>query len=686
LVDAAVLMGIAGVAITQPVLDLFGNNPTFFVAGGYSRRQIVVFALTVALVPTLIAFVVSAVPGLLDRRVGSWLHGLAVAALAGLFGLLVADTLDITGALQALTLAVLVGVGVALLEWRVRLARQFLTYLAVGNVAFLVLFLVASPTTELLRGSSYADAGRVVVPPLDGPVVVVVLDEFPLTSVLRGDGSINHVRYPNLASLAEQTTWFRNAASQSSTTSLSVPDILTGQLSDEEDLPFYGDHPQNYFTLFGSHYPVNRYEVVTDLCPPDVCERAVGQSVRHALKDASVVYRHRVLPPSLREDLPDIDHSWGNFGDGLEGEAAPPQTTVPTTPSGRPDRLAQMEKVPSTDGGRTGQAIALPRQIGLIDAEPSINLVHVLLPHHPYELTPWGGVDSDVWNPRAVPATSTDPGFDFIFRELRSLQAMQVGAVDELIGELIEHLEEVGAWDAATLVVTSDHGIDASPPGFNRKPTEDNLDELYRIPLFVKAPGQRAGEVRDEPASTLDVLPSIVDLLGIETEWDFDGHSLFDGSEASTERPVTSDVDAAFDVAARQAALFPRGEGWDDLAAVGEAEDLVGRSVDELELGAPSQLAVSFDRRDLLADLSLSGQVPYSLRGAVTGSEAAPPELAVALNGTVSGTIGGYRPDGGRWLFSGLMANYFVEGANEVVAYQVERQGGPVVLHEVAES
>jgi hypothetical protein len=145
-------------------------------------------------------------------------------------------------------------------------------------------------------------------------------------------------------------------------------------------------------------------------------------------------------------------------------------------------------------------------------------------------------------------------------------------------------------------------------------------------------------------------------------------------------------VDAAFDVAARQAALFPRGEGWDDLAAVGEAEDLVGRSVDELELGAPSQLAVSFDRRDLLADLSLSGQVPYSLRGAVTGSEAAPPELAVALNGTVSGTIGGYRPDGGRWLFSGLMANYFVEGANEVVAYQVERQGGPVVLHEVAES
>jgi hypothetical protein len=32
-VDLAVLMSVAGVALTQPGLDLFGRNPTFFVAG-----------------------------------------------------------------------------------------------------------------------------------------------------------------------------------------------------------------------------------------------------------------------------------------------------------------------------------------------------------------------------------------------------------------------------------------------------------------------------------------------------------------------------------------------------------------------------------------------------------------------------------------------------------------------------
>jgi hypothetical protein len=54
-VDGLVLLGLAGVAVTQPVLDLFGSNPTFFVAGGYGRRQIVAFALVVAFVPGLVA-------------------------------------------------------------------------------------------------------------------------------------------------------------------------------------------------------------------------------------------------------------------------------------------------------------------------------------------------------------------------------------------------------------------------------------------------------------------------------------------------------------------------------------------------------------------------------------------------------------------------------------------------------
>jgi len=77
--DAAVLVGLAGLAITQPVLDLFGNNPTFFVAGNYGRRQIVMFALVVASVPAAVAVALSVPFALAGRRAARAAHAVAVA-------------------------------------------------------------------------------------------------------------------------------------------------------------------------------------------------------------------------------------------------------------------------------------------------------------------------------------------------------------------------------------------------------------------------------------------------------------------------------------------------------------------------------------------------------------------------------------------------------------------------------
>lgn len=49
------LVGAAGVAVTQPVLDLFGRNPEFFIAGRYRPSQIVVFGVLVALARSAVA-------------------------------------------------------------------------------------------------------------------------------------------------------------------------------------------------------------------------------------------------------------------------------------------------------------------------------------------------------------------------------------------------------------------------------------------------------------------------------------------------------------------------------------------------------------------------------------------------------------------------------------------------------
>jgi hypothetical protein len=694
--DAAVLLGLAGVAITQPVLDLFGRNPAFFVAGHYTTSQIILFAFLTALVPAAVVFVATTVPGLVVRRIAPVLHGAGVAVFVALFGLLLCQTLRLDGVVYVVPVVLALAGAVAVAEWRVRLARQFLAYLAIGNLAFVVLFLTASPTAELIGSSGVAgQQGAVEVPPLAGPVVLVVFDEFPVTSIMRSDGTINDTRYPNLARLAGGSTWFRNAASESRTTYVSTPSILTGVRADDGDLPVLEEHPRNLFSLFGDRYPVNRYELVTDMCPEDVCDPPPPEPLRQLVDDASVVYRHRVLPPDLRDGLPPVDTGWGNFGEAVGGGAPIDLTeggTPPTTESRDP--MAAVENIPEDERGTAGQVAAFRRQAALIDAAPSINFTHVTLPHHPYLLTPWGRgylpvtrlPDEVSHGGNKLPAAD-DPAYDFMFRELYPLQAMQIGALDSLVGEMIDHLEETGAWDESLVVVTSDHGIDMTAPGFTRYEDDTNTDELFRIPLFIKAPGQTEGRVADAPASTVDVLPSLIDLLDIETDWPLEGHSLFDGSEPTIDRHVTGDVEDAVAVAAAHGAQFPRGDDWVALAAVGEGEDLVGTPVDGHRVGDPSPLGWSLAHGDDLDDLSLADdRVPYIMEGTVSGTADRPPELVVAVNGSLAGTIGGYLPVEGGWRFTGYIAPFFEDGRNEVVAYQVERAGGDVTLHPVGGS
>jgi hypothetical protein len=673
--DAAVVFGLAGVAVTQPVLDLFGANPTFFVAGRYGDGQIVAFALLVALVPGLAVLAATAPFAVLGRRAGALAHGLAVTALAGVFALAVCRTVGVDGLAPAVGAALAAAVVVAVVEARSPLARRFLGYLAIGNLAFVVVFLVASPTAELLGAPPAADLGTVEVPPLEGPVVVVVLDELPVTALLRPDGSLNEARYPNFARLAASSTWFRDAASESSQTAVSVPSLLTGVRASDAQVPTDADHPRNYYTLFGDRYPVDEYSPVVEMCPPDLCPREDTGSLGQMVADASVVYRHRVLPARLRDGLPDVDQSWGRFGDSVGVQA-------PTSEGGGANLLALVDDLGLDELTPSGQAAALARRTRQVGPEPSVNLVHVMLPHTPYRLTPWGP-NADTWEPGQVPA---DPSGDqrSIYRDMQALQALQVGALDVELGRMIDHLEAAGAWDDALVVVTSDHGIDATAPVFGREPDEGNLDELLRIPLFIKAPGQAAGAVSDEPASTIDVLPSIIDLLGIETDWEVEGHSLFDGSEPRVERELTTGFGAAVDIVAGRTEQFAGGDGWDALAGVGPAQGLVGSPVSDHVVGDPSPLGWTVDRRDLLDDLSLDGEVPYLLRATVSGD--APVELVVALNGRIAGAVASYGPGGGATPVSGVMAPYFRDGHNDVEAFQVSREGDRVVLHPVREA
>lgn len=96
----------------------------------------------------------------------------------------------------------------------------------------------------------------------------------------------------------------------------------------------------------------------------------------------------------------------------------------------------------------------------------------------------------------------------------RLLYDGQLRAIDDEISRLFDHLKSLGLYEEALIVLTSDHGDAFMEHGFISH-SFTPYDELVRVPLVVKLPGNRhAGEVIDDQVRLVDVLPTILGLVG----------------------------------------------------------------------------------------------------------------------------------------------------------------------------
>lgn len=117
---------------------------------------------------------------------------------------------------------------------------------------------------------------------------------------------------------------------------------------------------------------------------------------------------------------------------------------------------------------------------------------------------------------------------------LRFLYQRGVAETDRALGQLFEHLKERGLWDQMLVIVTSDHG----EAFFEHGRCLHGLvwNEIVRVPLIVKWPkGFKAGELGAVPSSSIDLAPTILRAVGIETDG-LPGEPL---QTLSMERPIT---------------------------------------------------------------------------------------------------------------------------------------------------
>jgi arylsulfatase A-like enzyme/Flp pilus assembly protein TadD len=113
----------------------------------------------------------------------------------------------------------------------------------------------------------------------------------------------------------------------------------------------------------------------------------------------------------------------------------------------------------------------------------------------------------------------------------------EVAAVDAAIGELLEALEATGQAERTVVVVASDHGEGLGDHG---EYTHGALvyETTVRVPLIIVLPGRSEGRVERRPASLVDIMPTVLSLLGAPTPPGVQGEDLFAPAEESAGAPA----------------------------------------------------------------------------------------------------------------------------------------------------
>jgi hypothetical protein len=610
-----------------------------------------------------VAIVVPALAGLLGVLPGRWGRLLSwgwLTILGTVLSFLVLRRLPLLD-WPAQVLALAGGGSIAWGFHRFDPARVFFRYLSPTPLILAGLFIFATPAGAMITDEG-TPMGGPAHPSNPVPVVMIVLDEFPVASMIDPAGNLRSALLPNFARLAADGVWFRNAMTVQQQTEHSVPAMLTGINPSQDLAPFASQYPDNLFTALARSHRMVVDETITRLCPVAICQlRSTAGFFSRAsglAEDLGIIAGHVLLPEWMSQSLPAIDRSWGDFA----------------AASADFDAIAAFNQAREFDPRlklrELAESIAADSGLGL----PGLYFAHALVPHNPWQFLP-GGQSYPLTSTR-VPGTLETGWGDNEWLVVQGWQRhlLQVQYVDRAIGEVIEAMEAAGIYQEALLIVVADHGI-AFQANIEhwRRITPETVGEIAAIPLFVKAPGRAGGFIDDRRALTVDILPSIAEVLGFDLSWEVDGISLFgpDPNRLETttigpSRTVTYGVDGSekLETAARLASWFPSGDPY-QLVPRG-APSLVGKRIDEMVTGEAA-FTFRINRPEWYEDVEASSDViPVRITGFLLRSRQPEVLLGVAVNGVVGAVTRTY-VEKDRVLFQAMVPpQLFVDGHNEV--------------------
>ena len=696
--DLLHLFTLTSLSVAQPVYDRLSAHVTFLLDQSVSPATLLLLAALVLLAVPACLSLVELAALCLGRRWQRRAHAACVTLLLAPLSLLLArhvaelDALYNTGLSPYLVLTVGLALVVLLARQYFRRAwiRGLVTWASPAVVVFPVVFLTQGPARVILFPPPPPPPGPQAAHPV--PVVIIVFDEFSGMSLVNGDHQIDAVRYPNFARLAETATWCRNATTVHPRTGNAVPSLLTGRMPyDGNAAPIEANYPRNLFRYIqdSKQFEMVVFEPRTRVASLALEKRPAARppgAVAHAAalaRTVVAVYLHTCLPRYLPVSLPPLPRAWHGMPEADDDTA---------------DRRSGLIRY-AWDTERdvqVGHFLQCVRDAG----RPEFFFLHVGLPHHPWTHLPSGrsyapydtavqepvggyGPNGELW--------TTD---ELVVRHWWQRYLLQVQFADQFIGRLQDRLVEAGLFDRCLLIVTADHGVSFMPGHSRRDPDGANLADILSVPLFVKLPQQSRGEVSDRNVESIDVLPTIADILDYELPGPVDGQSLLD--DATPPRPRKSlfrdgselaVVEAAFpakyDSVGRMLAAFGSGSDDDRLWASPIHPELVGRDIAEFQVREESPLTVALRIGGSGVSPEQPDLVPCCYEGRVVnwGGRTGPAVIAVAVNGQIVCTARTSVDDAIRdWWFALAPEAAYRPGENDVRFYAVEFDGDRPVL------
>ncbi|MCH7789094.1 MAG: sulfatase-like hydrolase/transferase, partial [Acidobacteria bacterium] len=548
----AMLLGLTGLAITQPLLNTLSSSPATFEFYSFESGDIVVFALLLAFVPPVVLWSIETAAHFINKPLGVWVHLAFSGALFTLFVQQLLIQIGLDAAVLAWLMSIAAGMGIVLALLRSSAVSSWLALMGVLPVVTVLLFLFSAPIVDLVnppdRQEVVAAPERSEPPP---SVIMILLDELATQSIMNSDEEIDATRFPNLAEFAADATWYQNSTTMSPFTRTAVPSILAGvEPSEEGKRSNWIDYPDNLFRLLGGSHHLTVSESVTNLCgvegctavpnpPPPVdgsptevvaATKSGGDANFASMWDTTFdVLKERLAPTSSGEDpLDDFEESVESLRS--EGAASSESTEAkPLEEFGSP-------KI-ENDGPDKRFANQPSRLIDFVDAirassKPTLYFLHLVLPHQPWRYDV-DGTEYLLPSGPAKPGGSGSSG-QWLANTVRQRHLIQASYADALLGEILDKTKAEGIYDDSLVIVLADHGV-AFEPGFpSRQVVSETRAGVAYAPLLIKSPGQSAGSVSDTNATIVDVLPTIASELDVTIPWEVDGVDL--ASAGATER------------------------------------------------------------------------------------------------------------------------------------------------------